>query len=165
VSEQLALPWTVDVQIISDRPLTKKGDYPMYQKIVVVGNLGRDPEMRYTPSGQAVTNFSIATNRQYTGNDGQLVKETTWFRVSVWGKQAEACNQYLSQGRQVLVEGRLTSDPATGGPKIWTRQDGTPGASFEISANTVKFLSSRQEGEAYQASGVTEPSPEDDIPF
>jgi single-strand DNA-binding protein len=137
----------------------------MYQKIVVVGNLGRDPEMRYTPSGQAVTNFNVATNHQYTGNDGQLVKETTWFRVSVWGRQAEACNQYLRQGSKVLVEGRLRADQATGGPKIWTKQDGSPGASFEITANTVRFLSSRQDDEAYQASGVAEPSPEDDIPF
>ena len=137
----------------------------MYQKIVIVGNLGRDPEMRYTPTGQAVTNFSVATNRQYTGNDGQLVKETTWFRISAWGKQAEACNQYLRQGSKVLVEGRLTSDQATGGPRIWTRQDGTAAASYEISAIQVTFLTSRQENEAYQASGVAEPSPEDDIPF
>jgi len=75
----------------------------MYQKIIIVGNLGRDPEMRYTPSGQAVTNFSVATNRQYTGSDGQLVKETIWFRVSVWGKQAETSNQYLRRG-SVLFE-------------------------------------------------------------
>ncbi len=73
----------------------EKGDSPMYQKIVIVGNLGRDPEMRYTPSGQAVTNFSVATNRQYTSSDGQKVKETVWFRISAWGRQAETCNQYL----------------------------------------------------------------------
>jgi single-strand DNA-binding protein len=112
----------------------------MFQTIILAGNLGRDPEMRYLPSGQAVTSLSVATNRQYTGSDGQLVKETIWFRVSVWGKQAEVCNQYLKKGRQVLVEGRLTADPATGGPRIWTRQDGTPGASFEVSAQTVRFL-------------------------
>lgn len=117
----------------------------MYQKLVIVGNLGRDPEMRYTPSGQAVTNISVATNRQYTANSGERVKETTWFRVSVWGKQAETVNQYLKKGSKVLVEGRLTQDPATGGPRIWTGQDGSPRASFEMTAQTVRFLSSRQE--------------------
>ena len=90
----------------------------MYQKIVIVGNLGRDPEMRYTPSGQPVTNLSVATNRKWTSADGTPGEETIWFRVSVWGKQAETCNQYLSKGRQVLVEGRLRPDPATGGPRV-----------------------------------------------
>lgn len=126
----------------------------MYHTIILVGNLGRDPEMRYTPSGQAVTSFNVATNRQYTGQDGNLVKETTWFRVTVWGKQAETTSQYLKKGSKVLIEGRLVPDPATGGPKIWTRQDGTSGASFEINANTVRFLSSRGEGEGgYPAGG------------
>src|SRR5512139_629183 len=120
----------------------------MYQTIIVVGNLGRDPEMRYTPTGQPVTSFSIATNRQYTNNNGETVKETTWFRISVWGKMAETCNQYLRKGSKVLVEGRLTADQATGGPRIWTGQDGQPRASFEISANTVRFLTSRSEAEA-----------------
>lgn len=101
----------------------------MYQKIIIVGNLGGDPVMRYTPSGQAVTNFSVATNRQYTASNGEQVKETTWFRVSVWGKQAEVANQYLRKGRKVLVEGRLIPDPQTGGPRIWTGQDGQPRAS------------------------------------
>lgn len=118
----------------------------MYHTIIVVGNLGKDPEMRYLASGQAVTNFNVATNRQYTGADGQPVKETTWFRVSVWGKHAEACNTYLKKGSKVLVEGRLNPDPETGGPRMWTRQDGTSAASFEVTAATVRFLSSRGEG-------------------
>jgi single-strand DNA-binding protein len=117
----------------------------MYHTIILVGNLGRDPEMRYTPSGQAVTNFSVATNRQYTGSDGQLVKETIWFRISTWGKNAENCNQFLKRGSKVLVEGRLVPDAGTGGPRIWNRQDGTPSASFEVSAQTVRFLSTRGE--------------------
>jgi single-strand DNA-binding protein len=119
----------------------------MYQTIIIVGNVGRDPEMRYTPSGQAVTSFSVATNRQYTNNNGETVKETIWFRVSAWGKQAETCNQYVKKGSKVLVEGRLTADPATGGPRVWTGQDGSPRASFEVSAGTVRFLSSRGETE------------------
>ncbi len=142
----------------------------MYHTLIIVGNVGRDPEMRYTPSGQPVTSFSVATNRQYTGNNGQIVKETIWFRVTTWGKQAEVCNQYLKKGSKVLIEGRLNPDPATGGPKIWTRQDGTAGASFEVTANTVRFLSSRDEGGSGSSTGGDMGSsfvgaPEEDIPF
>ncbi len=140
----------------------------MFHEIIIVGNLGRDPEMRYTPSGQAVTNMSVATNRQYTASNGEQVKETIWFRVSVWGKQAEACNQYLKRGSKVLVTGRLNPDPATGGPRIWTRQDGTAGASFEVTAQTVRFLSSRAEDAAFQQGGAPASAPpagDDDIPF
>ncbi len=141
----------------------------MFHEIIIVGNLGRDPEMRYTPTGQAVTNLSVATNRQYTTSNGEQVKETIWFRVSVWGKQAEACNQYLRRGSKVLVTGRLNPDPNTGGPRIWTRQDGTAGASFEITAQTVRFLSSRAEDAAYQQNAPAAPSGggggEDEIPF
>jgi len=139
----------------------------MYHTIIIVGNLGRDPEMRFTPSGQAVTNFSVATSRQYTGNDGQLVKETIWFRISTWGKQAETCNQYLHKGSKVLVEGRLVPDKETGGPKVFTRQDGTTGSSFEISASTVRFLSSRGEDDGAAVPGDAAPHTDDagDIPF
>jgi single-strand DNA-binding protein len=138
----------------------------MYQTVIIVGNLGRDPEMRYTQSGQAVTSFSVATNRQYTTSNGEQVKETTWFRISAWGKQAEICNQYLRKGSKVLVEGRLTPDPGTGGPRVWTGQDGAPRASFEVTAQTVRFLSTRGEAESGEAGGdLAEPASEDDIPF
>jgi single-strand DNA-binding protein len=137
----------------------------MFHKIVLVGNLGRDPEMRYTPSGQAVTNLSVATNRTYTDSNGEQVKETVWFRVSVWGKQAEACHQYLRKGRQVLVEGRVNGDE-NGNPRIWTAQDGTPRASFEVTAQTVRFLGGR--ADAADAGGEDVPGvaeSEDEIPF
>lgn len=139
----------------------------MYQTVIIVGNLGRDPEMRYLSSGQAVTSFSVATNRQYTASNGEQVKETTWFRISVWGKMAEVCNTYLKKGSKVLVEGRLTSDPATGGPRTWTGQDGQVRASFEISAQTVRFLSSRGEvnSSSVEDAGDMVSGPEDDIPF
>ena len=140
----------------------------MYHTIILVGNLGRDPEMRYTPSGQAVTNFSVATNRQYTGSDGQLVKETIWFRVSTWGKNAENCNQFLKRGSKVLVEGRLVPDASTGGPRIWNRQDGTPSASFEVSAQAVRFLSTRGEddsGGVPPGEGAGQAEDAGDIPF
>jgi single-strand DNA-binding protein len=142
----------------------------MYQKIIIVGNLGRDPEMRYTPGGQAVTNLNVATNRRWTDKDGKPQDETIWFRVSVWGKQAEMCNQYLTKGRPVLVEGRLRSDPETGGPRIWTGNDGKPRASYEISAMTVRFLGGRGEAaaETPTATGEGEPPPdmdENELPF
>jgi len=138
----------------------------MYQKIILVGNLGRDPEMRYTPSGQAVTNLSVATNRTYNDSAGNQVKQTTWFRVSVWGKQAETAHQYLRKGRQVLIEGRLNPDD-NGNPRIWNASDGTPRASFEVTADVVRFLG----GPGGEPSAVTEeavlglPETEDDIPF
>jgi single-strand DNA-binding protein len=128
----------------------------MFQKIFIVGNLGRDPELRYTPAGSPVCNFSVAVNAR-KGDD----HTTTWFRVSCWGSTAEACNTYLSKGRPVLVEGELQCDHATGGPKVYTRNDGTAGASFEVTASAVKFLGGRQEQEQEQ-----EPEPEqEELPF
>ncbi len=137
-----------------------------FHTIIIVGNLGRDPEMRFLPSGQPVTSFSMASSRNYTNSQGEKVDETLWFRVSVFGKMAETCNQYLHKGSKVLVEGRLQADK-NGGPRIWTRQDGTPGASFEVTAATVRFLSSRGEGGGEPGSGEIEAGGDagDSIPF
>lgn len=137
----------------------------MYQKIIIAGNLGRDPEMRYMPDGTAVTSFSIAVNDGWGEN-----KRTLWFRVSIWGKRAETANQYLSKGSKVLVEGRMQGDPQTGGPKLWTRQDGTVGSSFEVTASNFTFLSSRGDDAGYdQGDGGADfgssAVEEDDIPF
>ncbi len=141
----------------------------MFHTLIIVGNVGRDPEMRYTPSGQAVTSFSVASNRRYTSSNGEQVNETIWFRVSAWGKQAEICNQYLKKGSRVLIEGRLTPDKASGGPRIWQKQDGTSAASFEVTAQTVRFLTTRGENEAGGAGGdagdMAVAPAEDDIPF
>jgi len=110
----------------------------MYQHTVIVGNLGRDPEMRYTQSGVAVTSFSVAVNRKWTNQDGTPGEKTTWFRVSAWRKLAETCNQYLSKGRLVLVEGEVSAS-------AWTPQDGgDPRASLELNARNVKFLGGRE---------------------
>lgn len=137
-----------------------------FHTVIFAGNLGRDPEMRYTPSGQAVTNLSVAVNDDYTNSNGERVKRTIWVRVSTWGKQAENCNQYLKKGSKVLVEGRLIADQATGGPRVWTGQDGQPRASYEVSAVTVRFLSSRGEsGESLVEDVGLIAAPEDDIPF
>ncbi len=137
----------------------------MFHTIIIAGNLGREPEMRYTPSGQAVTSFSVASSRQYTSNNGQQVKETIWFRVSAWGKLAETCNQYLHKGSKVLVEGRLQPDQATGSPRVFARQDGTYGSSYEVTAQTVRFLSPKGENEALGGEEAPVGTGEDEIPF
>ncbi len=139
----------------------------MFQQLTIVGYLGNDPVMRFTPGGQAVTSFSVATSRSYTNNAGQKVDETTWFRVSVWGAQAESCNQYLSKGRPVLVVGRLRPDPQSGGPRVYNRKDGSPGASFEINAMNVRFLPTGGDGGTNQEDmGDDQGGFEDDeIPF
>lgn len=140
----------------------------MYQKVIIAGNLGSDPEMRYMPDGTPVTNFSVATNRRWTDRaSGEPREETVWFRVSAWGRQAEIANEYLSKGRQVLVEGRMQSDPQTGGPRIFTRQDGTAGASYELRAFSVQFIGGRDSGGLSGDAGFEGPpaQEEDEIPF
>lgn len=119
----------------------------MYQKIQIIGRLGRDPEMKYTPTGQAVTSFSVATDNSYTDKNGEKVKETAWFRVQVWGKMAEHCNIYLAKGSLVMVEGRLVADKATGSPKVYQKKDGTSASSFDVNASNVKFLSTKEKSE------------------
>ncbi len=140
----------------------------MYQKVTIVGNLGRDPELRYLPNGTPTVTLSVATNNTYTNQKGEQVKETTWWRVSVFGKQAEACSQYLTKGRQVLVEGRMRPDPTTGGPRVYTKQDGTSGASFDLTAQNVRFIGGRGPGEGGGAAAPDmggQDMPEEDIPF
>ena len=111
----------------------------MYQSITVIGRLGKDPEMRFTPSGQGVTSFSVATDRSYTDKDGNHAKETTWFKVNAWGKLAETCNTYLQKGKLILVEGRVSVSAYM--------KDNQPVGSLELTANTVKFLDSKSEEE------------------
>ena len=133
----------------------------MYHKIIVVGNLGRDPEMRYTPDGTPVTNFSVASNRSYNNAAGEKVEEVTWFRVAAWRGLAEVCNQYLSKGRPVLVEGRLQSDE-NGGPRVWEGTDGEARASYELTAENVRFIGG---GNGSEASTEAAPTEVDEIPF
>ena len=115
----------------------------MFHTIILVGNVGKDPEMRYTPSGAAVTSFSVATSRNYK-SQGQTIKETIWFRITCWGRQAEYASNYVRKGHKILVEGRLVADPA-GNTRVFTRSDGTAGASFEINASNLQLLTSRSE--------------------
>lgn len=127
----------------------------MFHKVTIIGYLGRDPEMRYTPDGTPVTNFSMAASRKWNNPDGSKGEETVWFRVTVWRRQAETAAQYLHKGSMVLVEGRLNPDK-NGAPKIWVGQDGTPRASFEITAENIRFLGGKGEGEAPSSGGVAE---------
>ena len=128
-------------------------------KVILVGRLGKDPELRYTPSGTAIATWSMATSRRYKDRDGNLVEDTQWHNIKVWAAQAENCERYLSKGRQVFVEGRLESREyeKDGVKKYWT----------EIVAETVRFLGTGQRGANDNAS-APEPAPEftdADIPF
>jgi len=142
----------------------------VFSQTIIAGNLGGDPDLRYTPQGDAVCNFSVACNRKWKGQDGQGQEETVWFRVTVWGKQAEVCNQYLTKGRQVMVVGRLVPDKATGGPRIWTDNNGNARSSFELRGLDVKFMggaatgAERPTGQSGQ-SGPPDHVAEDEIPF
>jgi single-strand DNA-binding protein len=125
-----------------------------YQQLTIIGRVGRDAEMRYTNSGQAVTSFSVAVSEQYT-KDNEKIKTTVWFRVSSWGKQAEVCNQYVKKGMLVQVVGKLKGDEG-GNPRIYTKQDGSAASSFEMTALNVLFLS-KVEGD--QTAQVEEEAP------
>jgi single-strand DNA-binding protein len=111
-------------------------------KVILVGNLGKDPEVRYTPGGQAVANFTIATNENWTDKQGQKQERTEWHRIVVWGKAAELCGEYLSKGRQVYIEGRLQT-------REWTNKEGAKQYTTEVVANPVGgvvFLSGGERG-------------------
>ena len=136
-----------------------------HQKITIIGKLGRDPEMRYTPSGQAVTSFSVAVSEEYTAASGEAVKKTAWFRITTWGKQAESCNKYLKKRSLVYVEGRMDFDPATGGSKVFVKKDGTSGAALEVVASSVKFLTPKSESGEVPQSDSGGSSEEDEVPF
>ncbi len=136
----------------------------MYQYTVLVGNVGRDPELRYTPSGVAVCDFSVAVNKRWTDNSTSEQREkTTWFRVTCWRGLAETVSQYVKKGRQVLVTGEVDAS-------AWSDNDGNPRASLEITARDVKFLGRRDDaGGGFGAEGDYggPPPAEDlqDIPF
>ncbi len=147
----------------------------MYHKLIIAGNLGRDPEMRYLQDGTAVTNFTVAVNDGF----GER-KKTLWVRVSAFGRRAEVANQYLSKGSKILVEGTLTSDD-NGEPRTWTSRDGTVRASWEMRADNFTFIGSRDDAGGYSgpsddndydsgggggSSSSSQPAvEEDDIPF
>jgi single-strand DNA-binding protein len=122
-------------------------------KVIVLGNLGRDPEVKFTPSGQAVCNFSVATTDKWDDKSGQKQERTEWHRIVVWGKLAELCGQYLKKGRQAYVEGRLQT-------REWQDKEGQKRTTTEIVAQAVQFLGGK--GERTEASAEPEPA---DTPF
>ncbi len=135
----------------------------MYQRTIVIGHLGRDPEMRYTPAGVPVTSFSVATTRKWTTANGEQQEKTTWFRVTAWRKLGELAAQYLKKGRLVLVEGDIEAS-------AYTDREGNARASLELTATNVRFLGGRgdgTEGVGGPAAGGADDFPvhEDDIPF
>jgi len=154
----------------------------MFQRVTLIGNVGQDPQMRYTPDGTPVTNLSVATKtsvnkernpncptgwkESYNGRNWEL---TTWWRVTCWRGLAETVNQYVNKGMQVFVEGEVKGEAVDGSqnPRVWTGNDGTARASFEITARTVKFLGGR--GDAAPSAPAGEPPPEgfeeDVLPF
>jgi len=142
-------------------------------KVMIIGNVGSDPEMRFTPNGNPVTSFRVATNWLYTTADGERKQETEWFTVVAWNKLAEQCNQFLTKGRLVYAEGRLRT-------RTWESQDGQKHYRTEIIANRVTFLDRQAVGslpeEKIEEAGAGEPAPKveeagagelapEDIPF
>ena len=145
---------------------TKGAVMASVNKVILVGNLGRDPDVRYTQSGTVVANFSLATNEVWTDKSGTRQERTEWHRIVVWGKQAEIVREYLSKGRQVFVEGSLQT-------RQWDDREGQKRSTTEVKANRVLMLGRPESGEGRPASqapppeGPVEegPPPEDDIPF
>ena len=135
-------------------------------KVILVGNLGRDPELRYTQQGTAVANFSLATSERFKKKDGTRDERTEWHRIVVWGQTAEFCSQYLSKGRTVYIEGRLQT-------REWENKEGQKQKTTEIVAQEVQFVGPRESGSggggkpagASGASGEPPPPADDDIPF
>lgn len=139
----------------------------MFQQLILVGHLGSEPEMRYTSSGVPVTNFSLAVNRRWTNQEGQTQEKTTWFRVSMWRRQAEVASQYLAKGAKIMVVGEIEN------ARPYTDRDGNLQASIEVTANQFQFLDSRaaSSGNGAEANGtvvtngVVAEGEKEDIPF
>jgi single-strand DNA-binding protein len=124
-------------------------------KVMIIGRLGREPEMRYTPSGRPVTNFSVAASRSWVTSEGDRRVETEWFNVVAWGNLAEICKQYLSKGQQVYIEGRLQT-------RHWDDPEGNKHVSTEIVANEMIMLGERRE---IDENHITHSSDEEEFPF
>jgi single-strand DNA-binding protein len=123
-----------------------------FNKIIIVGNLGRDPELRYTPQGTAVCSFSVATSEKRKDKGGDMQEITTWFRVTMWGKQAETASKYLTKGKPVYIEGRLRTEE-------WTDRDGNNRQSLEVNATDMQFIGTGGRNDDY----VSDSSPDNDF--
>ncbi len=124
-------------------------------KVIIVGRLGKDPELKYTPSGAAVCNFTVATSESWADKSGQKQEKTEWHRIVVWGKLGELCNQYLSKGRQVFVEGKIQT-------RSWEDQSGQKKYLTEVNGTNVQFLGEARQGQARQQQPQQErPAPQE----
>ena len=121
---------------------TSQGDRIMFHKTIIVGNLGKTPELRKTKSEISVTSFPVAVNESWTDAQGERQEKTTWYKVTCWRSLADTCAKYLTKGRQVLVEGTMQA------PDTWLDKEGNPRAELNLTAYTVKFVGSRSDGEA-----------------
>jgi single-strand DNA-binding protein len=137
-----------------------------FNKIILVGNLGRDPELRYTPQGTPVCSFTMATNERRKDKTGEMQDQTTWFKITLWNRQAETAAQYLTKGRPVYIEGRLRVEE-------WTDRDGKPRHTLEVNATDMQFIGGQRSEEApvERAPSGGEPAQQhaevsdDDVPF
>ena len=129
----------------------------MFQQTIVIGNVGNDPELRYTASGVPVANFSVAANERWKSQDGQPQERTTWFRVAAWNKLAENCNQYLHKGSKVMVIGRVSAH-------AYIAADNAPKATIEVTATTVRFLSPAGNGKT-EPGAFAEEAEEEEVGF
>ena len=128
-------------------------------KVILIGRLGKDPDVRYTPSGDAVANFSIATSEEWKDKDtGEKKERTEWHRIVAWRRLGEICGQYLKKGRECYIEGRLQT-------RSWEDKDGNKRYTTEIVANDVQFLGGRDDGQPFTQSASAHTSEEEDIPF
>ena len=130
-------------------------------KVLIIGHLGRDPEMRYTPSGRPVTTFSVATSRSWKTSDGERKSETEWFNIVAWGSLAEICNQYLKKGQQVYIEGRLQT-------RRWEDDDGNKRSTTEVVAREMTMLGDRRDrkdDEGEHEVDESDSGDEDEFPF
>lgn len=127
----------------------------MFQQLIIVGNLGSDPDLRYTADGTPVTSFSVAVNRKWTKEDGTHGEETTWFRVSAWRRLAETASQYLKKGSKVMVIGRVSA-------RSYVGADGSPRSSLEVTAESIKFIGGGPRGEEAH---LAEPAAEEEVFF
>ena len=138
-----------------------------FNKVILVGNLGRDPELRYTPQGTPVCSFTMATNERRKDKNGEMQDHTTWFKITLWGRQAETASQYLTKGRPIYIEGRLRVDE-------WTDRDGKPRYTLDVQATDMQFIGGgrTEDAMAARAGGGEGPAmdhppdpTDDDIPF
>jgi len=133
--------------------IEKQGEIMSVNKVILLGRLGQDPELKHTPSGAAVCNFSLATTESWNDkNSGQKQERTEWHRVVVWGKLAELCNQYLAKGRQAFVEGRLQT-------RSWDDKEGNKRYTTEINATTVQFIGGQAQAGSGQFAGNNNQAP------